>query len=424
MLRTKLILSIISTGIFLGGCEFGSTTKKTPGASGTSPTKVLPQVPQHPILKRQGVSMNYLSNWKVQAYYNTPSIDNPNAPVEARKSKTFFNGIEIIDFVVGNTNKTKFQVDIEELVRPMTLKEAYTKVISKKIEIYRNQNSLGKYHTTILKEPQPVTLKSGQKAYEFIYSRFNGENTVKGKVVFTLNQNVSDELYIFHYQALENEYDLYRTEVEPVFQSIKLLPKDTTVSLKRENVNEDFKENKFFCGMGFYNNNGESASPAPTIFADHHWGNVPVIRFEDTSFKGKGFSPQRRCEEIATRLTDFYHRGLFNHIEIGYLPKSLLSFANTYLTEQGKNTDFSLKVLEKMMNDFKPKKLLEDSSQYDDTIPVVCVSAIKKPHLDIPQEYVGLLMTLKYQDKDNEKNEKIVNQIRNLAEDPELIVIH
>ena len=56
----------------------------------------------------------------------------------------------------------------------------------------------------------------------------------------------------------------------------------------------------------------------------------------------------------------------------------------------------------------------------EDTIPVVCVSAVRGSHLDLPQKYVGLLMTLTHQ----EDHQAIIWAIRDLGTNPEEILLH
>lgn len=107
----------------------------------------------------------------------------------------------------------------------------------------------------------------------------------------------------------------------------------------------------FFCG---------SINEKPTIMARHHWGNIPVISFKSEAFSSDGWPPQKRCQEIAKRLDEFYEKGWLKYLTKENLP----------IEKEGKKIK----------------------------VPVICIAAKDRPHLSLPREEVGLLMTLTHKD--------------------------
>ena len=361
----------------------------------------------HPILARQGVEIYYPSEWKTQAYYNPTPLPDEDPTVKPREHSTFFKTREIIDFLPTNSKNVTVELEIEVLPSQMTLEEAYDEVIDKKLKLYTNEDRLGKY-SNFYENLKLINLKrSKQKAYQFTYSRLNNQERVRGKVIFAVKNN-SNELYILHYQAPEEKYERYFDEVDEVLQSFKLNDKDTSIVLSREDVQSIFKREKFFCGEVYENNESKSI---PTIFANHHWGNVPIMKFIDPEFED--WPPQKRCEEIAGRLTNFYHRGLFVHVEVGYLPKNLLRIADT-LREDSDQPLNVLKGLEDVIADFDPKEIGLRQKDKNNKIPVICISAKEGDHLDLPRKHVALLMTM----KDKDDHDKILKSIKSLTSNP------
>ncbi|NET37703.1 MAG: hypothetical protein F6K19_37765 [Cyanothece sp. SIO1E1] len=104
------------------------------------------------------------------------------------------------------------------------------------------------------------------------------------------------------------------------------------------------QSNTFFCGR---NDNG-----APTLMARSDWGNIPVISFETDYFSESGWSSERRCKQISSKVQNFEKRGLLKHL--------------TTETVNGEQ--------------------------------VVCISKQMRRHLNLPPGDVGLLMTLRQDD--------------------------
>ncbi len=410
----KFLFSIGLLSALTTGCYSPTGNQKSnPSISNDVVTPVAQNKNTHKILARQGVIIDYPQTWQTQAYYDAPPLeDEEDISVKPRENSTFFNTVEVIDFLPASNKNVTVKLDIEKLPRSMTLEEAYEEVIKEKLEAYSDDDRLGSYSNSFKDLKLTKLNKSRQEVYEFTYSRFNNEKRIRGKVLFAVNGE-SDELYILHYQAPETEYEQNFDEINSVIQSFQLVDKDNSVVLIREEVEDIFKSDKFFCGEGYENN-----KIAPTIFANHHWGNVPVMRFESSQFPD--WPPEKRCQEIAKRLTDFYHRGLLVHVEVGYPPKSLLDAAKIYLREE---SGFSLNKLEEMLQALKPGALAT-SDDKNDRIPVICISAKAldgaQSHDDLPQKYVALLMTMTHE----EDHQAIVASIKSLTTDPQQIVVH
>lgn len=71
-----------------------------------------------------------------------------------------------------------------------------------------------------------------------------------------------------------------------------------------------YAQDKFFCGTS----NGQPV----TIVRHNRLGNIPIIRWVDTSFP-LPWTPQARCEEISTRFQQFYDNGTLKYIKGGWL---------------------------------------------------------------------------------------------------------
>jgi hypothetical protein len=141
------------------------------------------------------------------------------------------------------------------------------------------------------------------------------------------------------------------------------------------NIKEQLKEvdnQTFFCGElnGTY-----------TVIARHHWGNIPIIRFQ--SLAHKEWTPKMRCEKIATRLDEFYAKGWLK-----------------YLT-------FDRMEVSKGLGKGKVK------------VPVICISPEDVPNHDgLPSGQVDLLMTLTEQDDGQKILATLKNLNKEVPEDP------
>jgi len=95
----------------------------------------------------------------------------------------------------------------------------------------------------------------------------------------------------------------------------------------------------------------------------------------------------------------------------------LLEAASRYIKREAKKLKkyTMLEVLEVALDNLKVQEFLRDEE-----IPVVCISAIDRDHLEIPQEFVGLLMTLRYQDAPD----KVLASLEKIGSDPGEIFLH
>jgi hypothetical protein len=66
----------------------------------------------------------------------------------------------------------------------------------------------------------------------------------------------------------------------------------------------------FVCGVS----EGQPATIAATPR-----GNVPIILWVSDKFTGKGYNPQRRCEEVSPRFQKLYDQGALTFITAGYM---------------------------------------------------------------------------------------------------------
>lgn len=65
----------------------------------------------------------------------------------------------------------------------------------------------------------------------------------------------------------------------------------------------------FFCGK---------SSNVPTVMARTKRGvDVPIIRFRSEYFSVSGWTPERRCQEIAQRFQSFYASDMLNYLTTG-----------------------------------------------------------------------------------------------------------
>jgi len=69
------------------------------------------------------------------------------------------------------------------------------------------------------------------------------------------------------------------------------------------------EEVRFICGNSFDNENGERY---PTTFVWTSRGKTAVVRWKTDFFKGSGFDPKSRCEEVSPRFQEAYNNGSLN----------------------------------------------------------------------------------------------------------------
>ncbi len=365
------------------------------------------------ILQKYGIDIDYPDTWQTQVYYAPESPNDAPGTAKAKESPALLNSIEILDLFPESLSSpdegVSIQLNLEKLPEPMSLEEAREEVALKKLEVYGDEGKLGAYHNNV-SDLREVEIGSRHKAYQFTYSRFDGEQDIKGMVVFTTlapSSQENQELYIFHYQAEESKYDRYLSMADSMAKSMRLLSPDEDIELVREGDFMSGRKNTFFC---------ETIGGLPTIMANHYWGNVPLFRFEDDSFEN--WTQQERCEEIATRLVDYHQRGLLVHLEFAKVPKSLYRAAEIILSNQATTKDLSLlDAMQIAMNTLDIGELARESQE---RIPVICTSAEAGDHAKLPADKVGLLMTL----KDSDNPEEILETIENIPYDPETVLVH
>lgn len=69
---------------------------------------------------------------------------------------------------------------------------------------------------------------------------------------------------------------------------------------------------QFVCGMS-------STTGLPTTYALTPRGPVPVVRWYSEYFSASGYTPERRCQEVAGRFSNLHSQGLLSSITTGYL---------------------------------------------------------------------------------------------------------
>ncbi|AMW30153.1 MULTISPECIES: COP23 domain-containing protein [Arthrospira] len=68
----------------------------------------------------------------------------------------------------------------------------------------------------------------------------------------------------------------------------------------------------FYCDMN-------SPIGYPTVYARTPAGNKPIVSLYSEYFSASGYSPERRCQEIAQRFTNFSHTGQLRYLTAGYV---------------------------------------------------------------------------------------------------------
>lgn len=68
----------------------------------------------------------------------------------------------------------------------------------------------------------------------------------------------------------------------------------------------------FYCDMN-------SPIGYPTVYARTPAGNKPVVSLYSQYFSASGYSPERRCQEIAQRFTNFSQTGQLKYLTAGYV---------------------------------------------------------------------------------------------------------
>lgn len=95
-----------------------------------------------------------------------------------------------------------------------------------------------------------------------------------------------------------------------LFVAISLIGCGSSVISSETSTNTETKANgkevSFICRKGYHAASGERL---PTTYARTSRGKIAVIRFKTQYFKGSGYDPLRRCEEIAPRFDKAYHNG-------------------------------------------------------------------------------------------------------------------
>lgn len=68
----------------------------------------------------------------------------------------------------------------------------------------------------------------------------------------------------------------------------------------------------FYCNMN-------APTGLPTVYAQTPSGGKPVMALYSQEFSGSGYTPERRCQEIAQRFTQFSATGQLNYLTTGYV---------------------------------------------------------------------------------------------------------
>ena len=110
----SFLVTFSSTCLFAGlitGCNSSDDQGISSNNSGNNQTNISDVINEntHDILARQGVVINYPETWQTQAYYNAPPLeDEKDVSVKPRENSTFFNTVEVIDFLpTRNKNVTR-----------------------------------------------------------------------------------------------------------------------------------------------------------------------------------------------------------------------------------------------------------------------------------------------------------------------------
>lgn len=99
----------------------------------------------------------------------------------------------------------------------------------------------------------------------------------------------------------------------------------------------------------------------PTLVFRSDLGNADVIEFRSKAFEG--WTPLERCQEIATRAEEFRQKGIISYLTV---------------------------------EELKPNTM------------AICISSVDAPHLQLPKEFVRLLITLKPDDDPEEVKNQLV----------------
>jgi hypothetical protein len=71
---------------------------------------------------------------------------------------------------------------------------------------------------------------------------------------------------------------------------------------------------KFICSEGY---DRESGKRFPTTYAWTPRGKLAVIRWKDDYFKGSGYGPQKRCDQVSPKFDQAYQSGMLKFIASG-----------------------------------------------------------------------------------------------------------
>lgn len=95
----------------------------------------------------------------------------------------------------------------------------------------------------------------------------------------------------------------------------------------------------FFCAMG-------SSTNLPTTYVYKPSTSPlakPVVRWYSNYFSGSGYTPMRRCQDVAGRFQNFYDRGLLSNVTTGYVNGLPVVCANSGSGCNRNNVLFTLK---------------------------------------------------------------------------------
>ena len=166
-------------------------------------------------LREYGIGLKCPRHWRMQEV----GVDSP----------LLLNSFELVNLypIIDEARQgdATVKVLVESLPKAMSLDEFYKDVALKKLEFY-NTDRLGIYGNKILKKSNFIFVDGG-KGYQIVYSRFDGENYVKGMVFFRLRVEPKDtKAYIIYYTAKMDKYhELFDLdlEVEDFAKSMQLL---------------------------------------------------------------------------------------------------------------------------------------------------------------------------------------------------------
>lgn len=163
------------------------------------------------VLEKYRIGLDYPPTWKPQ----DREIESP----------LLLNSIEVVDLSPETNGTVEEDVVIKVVLEftqvAMSLEQFHEEVALKKLTAY-GQKKLEAYGNIIL-EDDKISLEDGRPAYKIVYSRYDGENNVKGMIILTMRDAKDNLVYVLHYTADLDNYEKYLSEVEVITNSLKFL---------------------------------------------------------------------------------------------------------------------------------------------------------------------------------------------------------